>query len=82
VEQLENTLAAAHEKKDQEIAKRLGGMELSERLSSPRLQKIQADLPEKKSRTALLVLADASAFLQLPAAEIPQLRRRTYPRRD
>jgi len=25
VEQLENTLAAAHEKKDQEIAKRLGG---------------------------------------------------------
>ena len=70
VEQLENTLAAAHEKKDQEIAKRLGGMELSERLSSPRLQKIQADLPGEKSRTALLVLADASAFLQLPAAEI------------
>jgi len=45
-------------------------MELSERLSSPRLQKIQADLPGEKSRTALLVLADASAFLQLPAAEI------------
>ncbi|MGD0628697.1 MAG: VWA domain-containing protein [Terracidiphilus sp.] len=71
VEQLEQTLAAAHGKKDQDLAKRLGGMELSERLSSPRLQKIQADLPGEKSRMALLVLADASAFLQLPAAEIP-----------
>ena len=71
VEQLEQTLAAAHGKKDQDLAKRLGGMELSERLSSPRLAKIQADLPGAKSRTALLVLADASAFLHLPAGEIP-----------
>jgi VWFA-related protein len=71
VEQLEQTLAAAHGKRDQDLAKRLGGMELSERLSSPRLAKIQAGLPGEKSRMALLVLADASAFLQLPTAEIP-----------
>jgi VWFA-related protein len=71
VEQLEQTLAALHGKKDQDVAKRLGGMELSERLSSPRLAKMQAGLPGEKSRMALLVLADASAFLQLPAAEIP-----------
>jgi len=71
VEQLEQTLAAAHGKKDQDLAKRLGGMELSERLSSPRLAKIEVGLPGEKSRMALLVLADASAFLQLPVAEIP-----------
>jgi VWFA-related protein len=71
VEQLENVLAAAHGKKDQDLAKRLGGMELSERLSSPRLAKIEAGLPGEKSRMALLALADASVFLQLPVAEIP-----------
>jgi VWFA-related protein len=71
VEQLERTLADAHAKKDQDLAKKLGGMHLSERLSSPRLAKIQAALPGEKSRLALLALADASAFLQLPAAEIP-----------
>jgi VWFA-related protein len=71
VEQLEETLAASHGKKDQDLAKRFGGMELSERLSSSTLAKMQAGLPGEKSRTALLVLADASAFLQLPAAEIP-----------
>jgi hypothetical protein len=71
VEQLEHTLSDAHAKRDQDLAKQLGGMELSERLSSPRLKKIQADLPGEKSRLALMALGDASAFLQLPAAEVP-----------
>jgi hypothetical protein len=71
VEQLEHTLADAHGKRDQDLAKQLGGMELTERLSSLRFAKIQVGLPGEKSRTALLVLADASVFLQLPAAEIP-----------
>jgi hypothetical protein len=71
VEQLEHTLADAHGKKDQDLAKLLGGLELSERLNSERMAKMQADLPGDKSRLALLALADASAFLQLPAAEIP-----------
>jgi len=71
VEQLEHTLAAAQKKRDQDLAKLLGDMELSERLDSQSLAKIQAGLPGEKSRTALLVLADASAFLQPPFAEIP-----------
>jgi hypothetical protein len=71
VEQLEQQLADAHGKRDPELAKWLGGLELSERLSSPRLAKIQSALPGEKSRMALLALADDSAFLQLPAAEIP-----------
>jgi hypothetical protein len=71
VEQLEHALAALHGKKDQDLAKRLGGMELKERLSSEKLATIEAGLPGEKSRMALLAMADASAFLQLPTAEIP-----------
>jgi VWFA-related protein len=71
VEQLEHTLVDANAKRDQDLAKKLGGLQLSERLSSPRLAKLEAGLPGEKSRMALLALADASAFLQLPAAEMP-----------
>jgi hypothetical protein len=69
VEELEHKLAALHGKKDQDFAKRLGGMELRERLNSAKLAEIEAGLPGEKSRMALLVMADASAFLGLPAAE-------------
>jgi len=69
VEQLEHRLDALHGKKDQDLAKRLAGMELSERLNSGKLAEIEAGLPGEKSRRALLVMADASAFLQLPTAE-------------
>jgi VWFA-related protein len=71
VEQLEHTLAAAHGKKDQDVGKRLSEMELSERLTSEKLATMEAELPGGKSRMALVALADASAFLQLPATEIP-----------
>jgi hypothetical protein len=71
VEQLEQKLAAVKGKKDQDVAKRLGGMDLRERLSSGKLAEIDAGLPGEKSRLALLVMADASAFLSLPAAELP-----------
>jgi len=71
VEQLEHKLAAEHGKRDQDLADQLGGIELSERLNSTRLSMIQKEMPGEKSRTALLVLADASAFLPLPTAEIP-----------
>jgi hypothetical protein len=71
VEQLEHQLSDAHGKRDQDLAKQLGDVQLTERLSSPRLAKIDASLPGEKSRLALLAIADASAFLQLPAAEIP-----------
>jgi len=55
------------------VAKQLGKLQLTERLSTPRLENLQASLPGEKSRQALLVLADTSAFLSLPAAEIPKL---------
>lgn len=71
VEQLERKLAAEHGKRDPDLAQQLGGIELSERLNSTRLTKIQEGVSGEKSRMALLVLADASAFLPLPATEIP-----------
>lgn len=72
VEEFEQTLAsckAAHQS-DASIARQLSAMELTERLSSARLNRLKAGLPGIKARTALLALADSSVFLDPPAAEI------------
>lgn len=54
MEQLEHTLADAHGKRDQDLAKQLGGMQPSERLSSSGLAKIRAGLSGEEPRLALL----------------------------
>jgi hypothetical protein len=69
--QLEQVLAAAHDKPDEEDAEQLSGLELRERFSTVRLLHWQVQLSGPKSRQALTALADESAFLDLPAAEIP-----------
>jgi hypothetical protein len=46
-------------------------MELTERLSSTELTKLESLLKGKKARQALIVLADQSAFLAPPAQDIP-----------
>ena len=71
VEKLEQTLSRVQGKSDAELARQLSEMQLSERLSTARLEQLKADLPGEKSRQALLVLADTSAFLDPPASEIP-----------
>lgn len=71
VPQLTQLLIDANRKHDKDLAKQLSGLELSERLGSDKLAKLQAGLPGRNSRMALLALADASVFLPLPAAEIP-----------
>ncbi|MDE3187991.1 MAG: VWA domain-containing protein [Acidobacteriota bacterium] len=71
VEQLEQVLAAAHGKQDGKVAQQLINLELTERLSGARLARWEAALPGAESRRALVVLADMSAFLEPPAAEIP-----------
>jgi len=70
VDQLEQAVAAAHGKPDKKVEEKLGNLELTERLSTARLKHLLADLPGEKSRLALVALADASAFLDLPAKEI------------
>ena len=71
VEQLEQVLAAAHGKPDAKVAQQLSGLELTERLSMAKLARAAADLPGPQSRRSLVLLADESAFLDPPAAEIP-----------
>jgi VWFA-related protein len=73
VEQFEQALAASENAQlvDADLAHLLSGMELTERLSTAGLARLKAGLPGEKSQQALVALADASAFLDPPAAEIP-----------
>lgn len=70
VAQLEDLIAKS-QKSDKETARQIGRRTLIERLSQARQETLRARLPGEKSREALLVLADSSAFLDLPAADIP-----------
>jgi hypothetical protein len=68
---LEERLDGWHKDSDKRIATRLEDFALTERLSTAKLEKMSAKLPGDKSRAVLLAIADASAFLAPPAAEIP-----------
>jgi VWFA-related protein len=68
VDQLEQFLADAHAKSDAELAKELTHLELSERLDSPALLRLEASLPGDQSRQVLAAQADVAAFLKPPAA--------------
>lgn len=72
VAQLEQEVIALQGKPDAKAARQLSDLELTERLSAARLAGLQTETPGPKARQALLVLADMSAFLDLPSAEVPQ----------
>ena len=71
VEQLGQVLTTAHDKSDSDLAKQLSELTLTERLSGIKLLSWIAGLRGGKARQALVALADASAFLDPPADEIP-----------
>lgn len=71
VAQLEHVVTTLHGKPDVQAAQRLYELELTERLSAAPLAREQAELPGPAAKQAMLVLADASAFLDLPAADLP-----------
>lgn len=71
VSELEQTLATLHSKPDGKAAQMLLDVELTERLSTVKLGRLESDLPGTKSRQALIAIADASAFFNLPSDEIP-----------
>jgi hypothetical protein len=73
VAQVEQILSAAHHQRDAKVAKLLAGLEMTQRVTSLRLARWQADFPGTQTREALLALADASAFLDLPAGDIPSI---------
>jgi hypothetical protein len=71
VADLERVVVSARNKPDKAAAKQIGSLSLSERINGGRFEMLSAELPGEESRTALLALADAAEFLDLPAADIP-----------
>jgi hypothetical protein len=71
VDELVRKLAVTRSLPDAEAARKLSDLELTERLSRARFDRLQSKLPGEKARQALMILADASVFLDPPAAENP-----------
>jgi len=71
VSQMDPLLASLHHKSDAKGARQLVGLELTERATSAWLERWETELPGTHTREALAALADASAFLDLPAADLP-----------
>jgi VWFA-related protein len=71
VEQLTQLLAASRGESDGDLAKKLWELALTERLSEKRLASLETDSRGKRSREELRILADSSAFEELPPDEIP-----------
>jgi hypothetical protein len=70
VKQLEQVLEALRGKSDREVARQLSKLELTERLSDTKLSSWTVGLRGAKARQSLVALADVSAFLAPPAAEV------------
>jgi len=74
VAQLEQALTTAHaeHKPDADIARQIGGIELSERLTEATLSGLATYVgADSQASRALQLLADQSAFLDPPANELP-----------
>jgi hypothetical protein len=70
VEQLQQVLKEIAGKSDTDAARQLAGLELTERMSSAKLAMLYAELKGKRTREALIALADQSVFLPPPSADI------------
>lgn len=71
VQEFEQILSTVKDQSDGKVAKELSGINLTERASSVRLARWETQFPGKHCHEALTMLADASAFLDLPADEVP-----------
>ena len=71
VDDLRQVVAGARGEPDGKLAKRIAGLELTERLSQANLDQVEAGLPGPASRASLVAIADVSEFLDLPEGEIP-----------
>ncbi|HTX76589.1 MAG TPA: VWA domain-containing protein [Terracidiphilus sp.] len=68
VAQLEQRLA--RKQSDREVASGLAGLQMTERIGTPRLEEWLKHMPGERSRQALTALADASSFLPPPGDEV------------
>jgi hypothetical protein len=71
VERLEHRITAEHDRSDKDMAHRLEDLQLTQRLSTARREKLLDALPGPESRSALIAVADLSEVLDLPPSEIP-----------
>jgi hypothetical protein len=68
------TIACSAHKSDTDIAGKIGNTELTERLAETDLERLKALLlPGSEAAIALQLLAEKSAFLDLPASALPSL---------
>ncbi len=72
VAQLEQEVNALQGEPDSRAAQKLADLQLTERLSAAKFAQLQTEIAGPNARQALLILADTSAFLNLPPAEVPQ----------
>lgn len=70
VAQLADAVETAKGKSDEDAAKEIELLELTERLSSPELARLDEELPGAGSRAALMAVGDASVFLEPPKSEM------------
>ena len=70
VGQLEQLLDTLRGKSDGRVAQELSDLELTERVSPARLAHWEKEFPGSKTHEALIKLADLSAFLNPPAADV------------
>ncbi len=70
VAQVEQLLASANGQHDADVSRQLLDYQLTERMSTEKLAVLTAECPGPEAKKALLSLADSSAFLRLPAADI------------
>jgi hypothetical protein len=70
VEDVGRILAQDKGKSDGKLAGELSGLELTERMSSAKLESLQQSIRGTKTRRALLALADSSVFLSPAAADM------------
>jgi VWFA-related protein len=70
VKELETLIANAHDVSRSELAHRLEGVQLTERLDSSKLAKLEKEVRGSNAREALEVVADESVFLAPPADEV------------
>lgn len=71
VAEFEKVLADNRNAGDAKLAEILAGLSLTERANGERVSRWKAKFPGQKTREALVALADGSAFLPLPAEDIP-----------
>ena len=70
VDQVQRIVANDNGERDAKLAQRLSGLELTERMSAAKRVSLEQSVRGSKSRSALVALADASAFLDPPAADL------------